>query len=233
MTTSVRLSLVAALVAVLPWTAAHAQTLDHLKCHKMKDPLKLKEMADLIAESQPQFSATDCTISKPKMFCVPVTKTNVDPPAPLTVNGAQLATDFICYSVKCPIVALPNTDVSDQFGSRTQTGYRTTMVCAPAIKGTVATTTTTTPSGGGTTTTTTLLGGAPLCGQAGNPECNGTCSTPGSICADIGSGHCGCIAGGGQPCGVIQGAPSCAGACTSPTPWCKNLAGTCTCSALP
>src|SRR5437867_2292702 len=91
--------------------AAHAQILDHLKCHKMKDPLKLKVTADLDALDS-QFSAQGCLISKAKLFCVPTTKRNVQPPeaAPLDINGQQLQNPYVCYTAKCP-GTLPDTGV--------------------------------------------------------------------------------------------------------------------------
>src|SRR5262245_30892048 len=121
-----------AITVALP-TAAPAQLLDHLKCHKVKDPLKLKATADFNA-LQSEFSAQGCVVSKPKLFCVPATKSNVTPPeaAPLVVDGQQLQNDYICYSAKCTDTP-PNTEVSDQFGTRTQTSYRSTLVCAPAV----------------------------------------------------------------------------------------------------
>jgi len=218
-----------AVVVVLAVSAgsADAQLLDHLKCHKMKDPLHLKATVDLAA-LQSQFSASGCTLGKAKMFCVPVTKSNVQPPdaAPLDINGDQLQTDFICYSAKCTETLPASNDASDQFGGRTQTTFRTKLVCAPAIMGTVTTTT----SAPGATTTTTQPGTS--CGAAAFPECNGACGA-GSVCADIGSNHCGCI-GGAPGCGVYQGPPTCSGTCSGAgTPWCKDVGGTCVCSATP
>src|SRR5438067_8264242 len=141
----------ASLLVVVLASAARGQTLDHLKCHKMKDPLKLKATADLTA-LDPNFSAQGCALGKPKLFCVPATKSNVQPPeaAPLDINGQQLTNGFICYAAKCP--GGPDTGVSDQFGSRTEIRYATTLLCAPAIEGTF--TTTTTQPGASTTTTT-------------------------------------------------------------------------------
>ncbi|HJQ84442.1 MAG TPA: hypothetical protein VKA21_10225 [Candidatus Binatia bacterium] len=214
-----------AVAGVLAAPAAHAQVFDHLKCHKMKDPLKLKATVDLDAV-QAQFSATGCLISKAKLFCVPATKSNVQPPeaAPLVVDGQELENDFICYSAKCPDTP-PDTAVTDQFGSRTQVRYKSSFICAPAIEGAVTTTTT---SPGGTTTTTS----GTTCGTSGHPECNGPCSLPGDVCGDIGGGNCGCFAGA-PACGSFQGAPTCAGTCPGATPFCKTVSGSCTCSATP
>lgn len=221
-----------AFVCTVAASTAHGQVLDHLKCHKMKDPLKLKATADFTALDS-QFSASGCTISKAKLFCVPATKSNVQPPeaAPLDIDGQQLQNAFICYSAKCPGTP-PDTGVADQFGSRTEIRYSTSLVCAPAIEGTVTTTTTLQ----GATTTTTMSGGGTTCGTSAYPECNGPCPTQGSVCADSGNGHCGCFASA-PPCGQYQGPPTCSGGCSSGTPYCKTIgsgtSATCVCSAIP
>lgn len=219
---------VAALVLTVGASGVRAQMLDHLKCHKMKDPQKLKATVDFDA-LQAQFSAQGCTIGKPKFYCVPGTKRNVQPPEAVVFNvdGQQLENPFICYNAKCPD-APPQNGVTDQFGSRIETGYKSSLICTPAIVGTV-TTTSTTP---GQTTTTVPGGGA--CGAPLAPECNGTCTTPGNICVSTGS-SCGCVANPGHtPCGGVQGPPACSGECTNPsTPWCKTIGSTCSCSATP
>jgi hypothetical protein len=205
-------------------SGVRAQTLDHLKCHKMKDSLKLKATADFNA-LQAQYSAQGCVIGKAKLYCIPATKSNVTPPeaAPFVVDGQQLDNGFICYNVKCLDVP-PDAALTDQFGSRTLTKLKSAMICAPAIQGTV-TTTTTAPG----QTTTTISGES--CGTAGFPECNGPCPTPGNVCGDAG-GHCGCV-GGAPACGSYQGPPTCGGTCPGATPWCKNVSGSCSCSATP
>jgi hypothetical protein len=217
------LVVVASLLAV---ATAHAVTMDHLKCHKMKDPLKLKATADLTTTA-PEFAAAGCTISKAKLFCVPAGMTNLDPAdsQQLTVNGQELQNAYICYGVKCPTLP-PDSQVADDFGVRTETHFQTSFVCAPAIQGTPTTTTTVV----GQTTTTTLL--PATCGAAAYPECNGPCSSPGSVCGDVGNGHCGCVSGA-PACGSYQGPPTCGGTCPAATPWCKDISGTCSCSAAP
>jgi hypothetical protein len=224
----------AVLLGAVLASTAHGQTLDHLKCHKMKDTLRLKATVDLTA-LDPNFSAQGCTIGKAKLFCIPATKSNVQPPtaAPLDINGQQLTNGFICYIAKCPAPQPPDTGVSDQFGSRTLTKFVTSYICAPAIEGTV-TTSTTQP---GATTTTTTMPANLTCGNAADPECNGPCSTPGNICADVGGGHCGCVAGS-APCGQVQGPTTgCAGTCATGGPYCKTIGSgsgaSCVCSATP
>src|SRR5947207_1417331 len=84
-------------------SGVQAQMLDHLNCHKMTDPQRLKATVDFDA-LQTEFSAQGCLIGKAKFFSVPGTKRNVQPPAAVVfnVNGQELDNDFICYSAKCP-----------------------------------------------------------------------------------------------------------------------------------
>ncbi|HJQ83672.1 MAG TPA: hypothetical protein VKA21_06335 [Candidatus Binatia bacterium] len=124
---------------------ARAQLLDHLKCHKVKDPTKLPgTTADLNAALQPEFSSPDCRILKAKYFCVPAAKENVQPAPPRPdITGQGLLTDYVCYTVKCPLQPGDRV-VTDQFGTRTQTKYKTSLLCVPAVKGTAPQSTTTT-----------------------------------------------------------------------------------------
>jgi hypothetical protein len=133
-----------ALVAVA--TPAGAQVPDHLKCYKMKDALTLVGTADL---DTPQLGVDPgCKIMKASLFCVPGTKTNVavtnkatkQPITPLPVEGGASGArpdDRICYKVKCPTtVAIADQPVTDQFGSRTVSKLKASLVCTPAFKGT-------------------------------------------------------------------------------------------------
>src|SRR5213593_3936275 len=132
-----RLALSVALLSAAAAGPAHGQEfLDHLKCHKVKDPMKLNgTTADLLTDLQPDFSASGCVLIKPKLFCVPVSKVNVQPPPPRPdVTGQGLATDYICYSIKCPLQPGDRV-VTDQFGTRTETKYRSSLLCVPAVKG--------------------------------------------------------------------------------------------------
>ena len=70
----------AALSVVLMSYTAHAQTADHLKCYKIKDPVKLKGIVDI---TTPQFPPElGCKVSKAKMFCVPARVTRGVMPVP-------------------------------------------------------------------------------------------------------------------------------------------------------
>ncbi len=134
-----RLAVVLMLGLAVPPRGAAALP-DHLKCYKIKDPLVLQGILDV---HTPQFGPeTGCTVSKAKLFCVPATKTVVSaedrktgPITPLPVAGAAAADDRICYKLKCP-AAPADQEVTDQFGTRTLTKLKASMVCTPAVKGT-------------------------------------------------------------------------------------------------
>lgn len=86
-------------------STACAPNADHLECYTVRDPLKLKGYVNL---DSPQFGLQKgCKISKPKMFCVPATKSVVsatnggDPITPLPISGPD-AGDRICYEISCP-----------------------------------------------------------------------------------------------------------------------------------
>jgi hypothetical protein len=154
---------VVVLAVVLDAVLSSAQVPDHLQCYKVRDPLLLSGTVDL---DSPQFGAAPgCKIARgtPPLFCVPATKIVVavrdratgQPITPLPVAGPDPG-DRLCYKIKCEAPSPPDTEVTDQFGTRTVTGLRAKLLCTPAVKGgppttTTSTTTTTTSS---TTTTT-------------------------------------------------------------------------------
>mgnify|MGYP000328604754 CR=1 FL=1 len=178
-----------AIVALATFTAgsAHAQ-FDHLTCYKAKDSQKIDAQVTLDA-IQNQFDPPGgCrVIGKAKLFCVPTDKTvqqllvNKQPATPQTVTGPS-AGDVVCYKVKCPATAIGDELVSDQFGTRTLSGFKVSLLCAPAVKGSVPTTTTTT-----TTVPTTTLPIGSSCSN--NAQCGETnyCQTPDGNCAGPGT----------------------------------------------
>ena len=189
-----------AAAALLLATAAvpvHAQVADHLKCYQVKDSLNLAGTVDL---DTPQFGLDPgCKISKAKLFCVPGTKTNVNvvdkktnlPITPLPVSGPDPG-DRICYKVKCLAVPTDQT-VTDQFGTRTLTKLKPSLLCAPAIKGTPTPPSTPTPIPTVTPTTTpTPVSGCNVACTSAVPDANGACT------GNCGNGRCGCIAVGNQ-----------------------------------
>lgn len=201
-------------------SVASAQTFDHLKCYKMKDPHNFTAIANLAPFQNPPFPVEPgCKIKvKGLEFCIPVTKTLVPggnaPSAPVT--GQALANDFICYTVRCPKppTAIPPVLVSDQFGSRTLQKFTASRICTPAIKGLPSTTTTTastTTSTTATSTTTTTLPTSPCSDQ--NGTCAGTCPNTGDVCqSDPATGACNCGPQAPVACNFAT-FPTCAGTC--------------------
>ncbi len=128
---------VVVLPAVLSAGETEAQSVfDHLKCYRVKDPLKLGGTADL---DTLQFGADPgCKISQAKLFCVPATKANVavtdkstgTPITPLPVSGPDPG-DRICYKVKCA-APVDDQQATDQFGTRIFRKVKAALVCTPA-----------------------------------------------------------------------------------------------------
>ena len=109
------------------WALAQSPPSDHLKCYKIKDPLA---KASYAADVGGLLFAPGCTIKVPAITaCVPATKTHVEPPPGGGPSGTPNA--FFCYKVKCPEDALPTLTGTDQFGTRTVTPKKPTVVCAP------------------------------------------------------------------------------------------------------
>jgi len=149
-------AVIATLTLAFSFTTAHAQVPDHLKCYKIKDPVKLEAVVNL--DSRQFGFEAGCQVKPAKMFCVPATKTLISavdkatglPITLLPITGPDPG-DRVCYKVKCPEPFPPDTQVSDQFGTRTVTKFKAFMLCAPAVKGGVPATPTPTA-----TTTSTL-----------------------------------------------------------------------------
>jgi Protein of unknown function (DUF1566) len=129
--------LAVAVLFLMTVPSAHAAVNDHLKCYKVKDGSKIAGTADL---DTPAFGLDPgCKISGAKFFCVSGTKTNVtatDNKVPITllpVSGPDPG-DRICYKVKC--AAVPGDQlVADQFGTRTVTKFKASLLCTPAVAG--------------------------------------------------------------------------------------------------
>src|SRR5579862_2667520 len=113
-------------------------TLDHMLCYTVTDALTLPQpnSTDLLAQLQPEFTQRGCKLVKAVEFCVPATKSNVNPvPPDPNIVGTPLQNDYICYLAKCPNqVPPPQKRVVDQFGVRLQQNYHVAKVCVPASK---------------------------------------------------------------------------------------------------
>src|SRR5262245_44844950 len=109
---------------------------DHLKCYRVKDPLKLTGTVDLGTQ---QFGLDSrCKISEAKYLCLPATmsnaavtdKTTRTPIALLPVTGPD-AGIRLCYEVECPRAGNGDLEITDEFGARTVSALETALVCVP------------------------------------------------------------------------------------------------------
>jgi hypothetical protein len=119
-------------------TPVAAQPFDHLKCYKVKDPHKFEATADLVPRDDPPFAVEPgCRVKVTgKKLCVPVDKQLLATTAPVVeFPTAEASSDYLCYKVKCPKGAVPDLEVTDQFGTRTVSGLRAKEICTPAVKG--------------------------------------------------------------------------------------------------
>jgi hypothetical protein len=133
------LALTAAAVLLVSGAArtASALTIDHLKCYKVKDVGAFKSATADFAPSQVGFPTENCKLKgKAAQLCIPADKDNVVITGG-TLNNfpAQALVDAqLCYKVKCPKTALPDIQVSDQFGTRNIGGFKPSKICGPALE---------------------------------------------------------------------------------------------------
>ena len=112
-------------------TPAKAQTPDHLRCYRIRDPITSVRYTANLQGIQP---SPGCTVrARAKMLCVQTTKTGVSPTPPgRGPSSPGAAGKFLCYRVKCARQTLANQTLADQFGSRSVSPRATSMLCAPA-----------------------------------------------------------------------------------------------------
>ena len=158
----------------LTWVApAAAVVADHLKCYAVKDPQAKAVYTATLNGLTPE---SGCRISVPaKVLCTEAVKSGVTPTPPGGGPSGTPAGQFLCYKVKCPKTTLPTVAGVDQFGARTVTVSKATLLCAP-----FATTTTT------TTTLPTCANGGIACGASCGTCGNGLCqAAAGSSCTGV------------------------------------------------
>jgi cysteine-rich repeat protein len=141
------------ILALLSTASAQNAELDHLKCYKVQDPLRLKgPKASWLDLDGPQFGLENCKIVGGfRLFCVPVTKSVTAALQGKLIPGGSLTDlspfafagyaeeDRICYKIRCddklPSPPNPSQEVTDQFGTRTVEKLKPFLVCGPAFKG--------------------------------------------------------------------------------------------------
>ncbi len=141
---------------------AGAQSYDHLHCFKVRDAKTFKAADVDLAALVPAFDAAGCVVrGGAKEFCVPVAKTvnaiEGGTDAPFAADSERYAR--VCYKLQCPKAVLAPELLTDQFGTRTVSGFKTTKLCTPAVLDSFpldTTTTTFTTTTTSTTTSTTL-----------------------------------------------------------------------------
>ena len=119
-------------------TGAAAQIDDHLKCFKIKDETTFDSAVVELDASNAGFNIENCSIKgRAKKFCVPADKTvdSIVNGTLLTVDGEEITYNSLCYKLKCTAAEIAPIEVSDQFGTRTISGFKAFELCTPAIFG--------------------------------------------------------------------------------------------------
>jgi hypothetical protein len=151
-------------------TEGEPQQLDHFKCYTAKFPKTQPRTVTLVD----QFGTRQEQVTKPVVFCNPVSKNGEPIHNPLT--------HLECYAIQ-PQAVKQTVTARNQFGEQTVKTKKTALLCLPSGKTETVSSTTTTIQGGTTTTTTlpeitVMLGwthptpGVPpsiLCGKVNGP----------------------------------------------------------------
>jgi len=135
--------LVIAAVHYLAPTTADAQGIDHLKCYKVKDPVRLKGPKPSWLDLTGVDGRTEqCRIVGGfRLVCVPVHK-EVTAPIERKLDGKfeefvpvpsddLSEEDKLCYKIRCLSSGAADRDVTDQFGSRTVSKPKPFLLCGP------------------------------------------------------------------------------------------------------
>ncbi|MBI3244878.1 MAG: hypothetical protein HYZ50_00045 [Deltaproteobacteria bacterium] len=108
---------------------------DHLKCYKvLKDAMPAG--ARVVGMANKQFGPERCKVQTRAAFlCAPTVKFNVnDQNVPNDPLGGDLASDFLCYKMRCENDLTRTMTVQDQFGTRNIVTKQAQMLCSPARK---------------------------------------------------------------------------------------------------
>ena len=110
----------ALLAAMVVPPSGYAQTYDHLKCFRVKDPGTFAS-ATMDLEDVLFGLTAGCEIKKKaKEFCIPVDKTvtAIEGGSDTPLLGQDQTFDRLCYKLKCPVSPTGTANFSDQFGTR-------------------------------------------------------------------------------------------------------------------
>lgn len=212
-----------AIAALFVRNAVAAELHDHLKCYKIKDSVAFGATVDLRPLDVSDFGVdADCTVrGKGRQVCFAVNAdvTSTDA-TEIDLAGVDLTNAFLCYSLRCPVATLPDfLTMSDRFGTRSVSSFRTSTICVPAVIGDPPPT---------TTTTTTMHGPPRQCANATPPNCDGTCGGTDAACVES-SGACVCqLYEPFAECGFVAGPPTCYGQCAG-SQSCIEVSGACQC----
>jgi hypothetical protein len=112
--------------------------INHAKCYKIKDSVKLKAIVDLYT---PNFGPdSGCSVKKAKSLCVPahkqVTEATINNVVTSVRDDGEELTDneSICYKIKCAKQVLADQTFLDQFGIHQMGKLKASLLCVPAIK---------------------------------------------------------------------------------------------------
>ncbi len=142
-------------VLLLSSSAAAQPVADHLKCYKVKDPLRLKgPKPSWLNLEGTDFGTDQCRIvGLFRLYCVPskaavtqpIERKFSPPGGPYAVftpspwSGEPLVEDKLCYKISCtntaPNPPNPSLQVDDQFGTRALSKLKPYLVCGPAVQG--------------------------------------------------------------------------------------------------
>lgn len=134
--------------------AAAQPVADHLKCYKVKDPLRLKgPKPSWLNLEGTDFGTDQCRIvGLFRLYCVPskaavtqpIERKFSPPGGPYAVftpspwSGEPLVEDKLCYKISCtntaPVPPNPSLQVDDQFGTRALSKLKPYLVCGPAMQ---------------------------------------------------------------------------------------------------
>ena len=135
--------------------AAAQPVADHLKCYKVKDPLRLRgPKPSWLQLDGTDFGTDQCRITGLfRLYCVPskaavtqpIERKFSPPGGPYAVftpspwSGEPLVEDKLCYKIVCtntaPAPPNPSLQVADEFGTRTLSKLKPYLVCGPAVQG--------------------------------------------------------------------------------------------------